>query len=126
MYSSDDKYLAMEDGHIWTLIARKLTGEATVGEMGELQELLKENPEIHYSLEVFDQLWTEIPYGGHWPVAAYARLVENLEKQGIEFPPGDRKALYEKEKEKLQVAPRAKKTKWDSLKSTWRNLFRHK
>lgn len=116
----------MNSERIWTLIARKLTGEATVGELEELQELLKENPEIHYSLEVFDQLWREIPYGGQWPVRTYTRLVERMEQQGIEFPAGDRKALYEKGEDESRANNKKRKRFRlfsASFKTTWRNLF---
>ena len=46
-----------EQDRIWTLIARKLAGEATEKELEELQELLKKYPEAGYSLQVLSDLW---------------------------------------------------------------------
>jgi transmembrane sensor len=43
----------MKDERIWNLIARKLSGEATREDLVELFEMLRENPEVHYSLEIF-------------------------------------------------------------------------
>jgi len=42
---------------IWTLMARKLAGEATNKELEELEELLKKHPEAGYSLQVLLDLW---------------------------------------------------------------------
>ena len=42
---------------IWTLIARRLAGEATDKELEELEELLKKYPEAGYSLQVLLDLW---------------------------------------------------------------------
>jgi hypothetical protein len=43
--------------HIWHLIARKLSGNASQKELQDLQELLLDNPHIQYSIEVLTDLW---------------------------------------------------------------------
>jgi ferric-dicitrate binding protein FerR (iron transport regulator) len=47
------------DTRIIQLLARKLSGEATVEELSELEELLTRNPEGVYYAELISQLWDE-------------------------------------------------------------------
>lgn len=47
----------MNEDRIWILVARKLAEEATVEEVQELTELLRQNPELSYSIEVFSDWW---------------------------------------------------------------------
>ncbi|HVV06381.1 MAG TPA: FecR domain-containing protein [Puia sp.] len=47
------------DTRIIQLLARKLSGEATVGELAELDDLLTRNPEGVYYAELIGQLWDE-------------------------------------------------------------------
>ena len=47
------------DTRIIQLLARKLSGEATVEEMAELDELLTHNPEGVYYAELICRLWDE-------------------------------------------------------------------
>jgi len=46
--------------YTWNLIAKKLTGEATAEELLELEELLRNNPELHYPLQTISDLWNPI------------------------------------------------------------------
>src|ERR1700748_2382012 len=43
--------------HIWRLISRRMTGEATPAELLELQSLLQNNPNIQYFMETLRELW---------------------------------------------------------------------
>lgn len=86
----------MSEERIWNLIAKKLGGEATQEDLVELFDLLKENPEVHYSLEIFHELWCRNEFARRRPIAAYARLIRKMEQQGIVFPPGGRNCLYNK------------------------------
>ena len=43
--------------YTWSLIAKKLTGEATAEELLELEELLRNNPELHYPMQTISDLW---------------------------------------------------------------------
>ena len=43
--------------HIWFLMARKFSGEASVAEMTELELLLMQNPNENYSMEILADLW---------------------------------------------------------------------
>jgi ABC-type antimicrobial peptide transport system permease subunit len=120
----------MNNERIWTLIAKKLAGEATPEDLLELYDLLQENPEIHYSLEVFDELWQQNDFAKRRPIAAYARFLKKMEQQGIAFPPGERKPLnpppVQRKKRsfpKLKLRPLMVR---NNLKITWRNLARNK
>lgn len=43
----------MTNDHIWHLVARKLSGEASLDELRELQQLLKDDPELAYRVEIY-------------------------------------------------------------------------
>jgi hypothetical protein len=59
----------MSKENIWKLLARKMTGEATEEELRELQDLLRDDPEMKYTAETFCRLWN-------------ALLVQSTEKSG--------------------------------------------
>ncbi|HVU55146.1 MAG TPA: ABC transporter permease [Puia sp.] len=46
-----------ERDRIWKLIAKKLAGEATERDLRELQELLKDQPESSYSIQLLIDMW---------------------------------------------------------------------
>lgn len=41
----------------WNLIAKKLMGEASPEELQELERLLKNNPDLHYPMQMISDLW---------------------------------------------------------------------
>jgi ferric-dicitrate binding protein FerR (iron transport regulator) len=43
--------------HTWDLIAKKLTGEASPGELKELEDLLRAHPELYYPLQTIADFW---------------------------------------------------------------------
>jgi transmembrane sensor len=47
----------MENDRIWNLIAKKLAGEASSGELKELESALRLDPDLHYSLEALQDMW---------------------------------------------------------------------
>ena len=51
----------MSKENIWKLLARKMTGEATEEELRELQDLLRDDPEMKYTAETFYRLWNDLP-----------------------------------------------------------------
>jgi transmembrane sensor len=48
---------AMDNDLIWNLIAKKLAGEASLGELKELETILRRDPDLHYSLEALHDMW---------------------------------------------------------------------
>ncbi len=45
----------MSNNKIWQLVARKLSGEASLDELKELESLLQENPELAYRVDIYCQ-----------------------------------------------------------------------
>lgn len=43
--------------YIWNLVARKLAGEATAEDLRDLENLLRDNPELHYPLQTITDIW---------------------------------------------------------------------
>jgi hypothetical protein len=53
------QFMAKEN--IWKLLARKMAGEATQEELDELQDLLRNDPQMNYTAETFSRLWNGLP-----------------------------------------------------------------
>lgn len=71
--------------HIWLLIARKLSGEATAEELQELEVLLRQNPDAGYSKEIFHDLWRAQPYHDRqYAENRYKELVQQMKNMGID------------------------------------------
>ncbi len=49
----------MTENHIWHLVSRKLSGEASQDELWELQQLLKDDPEMAYRVELYSSYFDE-------------------------------------------------------------------
>jgi transmembrane sensor len=76
----------MDQENIWSLLAKKLSGEATASELTELEQLLRANPEVHYSVQPLIDLWRTDNgpdnTAGH---QAFDRHVQRMEDLGIDF-----------------------------------------
>ncbi len=71
--------------HIWQLIARKLSGEATPAELHELDELLRQYPDAGYPKEIFHDLWqTDPTHDRQYAENRYKELVQQIKKMGID------------------------------------------
>lgn len=71
----------MQTTKTWDLIAKKLSGEATVEELTELEILLKANPELHYSMQTVADLWhhnTPDTEDAHLAFSAHAARMKEL------------------------------------------------
>ena len=51
----------MDNDRIWNLIAKKLAGEASSDELKELGNMLRMDPDLHYSLEALHDMWNKQP-----------------------------------------------------------------
>jgi transmembrane sensor len=74
----------MADERIWELMARKLAGEASVEELGELDQLVRTNPDLHFSIQAITDLWDH----NHPPVDAslqlsYQQHINRMQELGI-------------------------------------------
>ena len=136
----------MERDRIWTLIAAKLSGSTSAAELAELESLLRADPEMHYYLQVVEQLW-ESRHGNDAPAgklpeatfneeAAYNRMLKKMKSLGID-PPGKAQTgvqpvataptQYQKPKGRQQSALLLAHSIFrNNLKTSWCNLFRNK
>jgi transmembrane sensor len=79
--------------YIWVLMARKLSGEASADELDELEQLLVQNPQETYSLEIMQDIWKNRPAIN--PLSSecgYKELVFRMQHLGIDsekFSTGD-------------------------------------
>jgi len=71
--------------HIWLLMARKLSGEATHEELQELEVLLREDPSAGYSKEVLNDLWqSDTHQDRQYSESRYKELVQQIRNMGID------------------------------------------
>ncbi|MEO6964176.1 MAG: FecR family protein [Puia sp.] len=76
----------MDQEQLWKLIARKLAGEASEDELQELQNQLRLNPDLHYSLQTIYDLWHSTPANQEkFSENAYSHHVERMASKGIPF-----------------------------------------
>lgn len=47
----------MTADRIWYIVGKKLSGEASTDELGELEKLLRDHPDLHYSIQNITDLW---------------------------------------------------------------------
>ena len=99
--------------HIWLLIARKLSGEASAEELQELEELLRQNPGAGYSKEVFHDLWqSPVEHDRQYAENRYKELVQQIKNMGIDegrFAHDDH--FIDSEQEEV-IAVKSSKKKW--------------
>ncbi|GAO42772.1 FecR family protein [Flavihumibacter petaseus] len=71
----------MTQDRLWELLAKKLSGEATLPELEELQQLLRKSPDMHYPLQTISDLWFLTPNQPEDTQAAYERHLNRLKTQ---------------------------------------------
>ena len=84
--------------HIWRLIGRRMAGEASAAEWQELQNLLRDNPEMQYFMEMLTQPWRSAEQPDQQEVEQmYERHLQRLEQKMQEkeriAPSAERKRL---------------------------------
>ncbi|HEX4959176.1 MAG TPA: FecR domain-containing protein [Lacibacter sp.] len=88
---------------IWHLFARKLTGDASVQERQELEQLLRNDAAMHYEILMIEQLWeAETPVDSDYLEATYLLHHQKMQKLGIE--PG--KTLIQEAENEFHPSPR--------------------
>jgi transmembrane sensor len=72
----------------WNLLAKKLAGEATPGELEQLDELMREHPEWMYPAQHIQDLWNlkSVPQNPQQQEEAFARHLEHMKQKGIPIP----------------------------------------
>ncbi|HCL83056.1 MAG TPA: hypothetical protein DIC22_03730 [Chitinophagaceae bacterium] len=86
--SLPNQLVLMARDHVWNLIAKKLTGEATEQELRELEMLLRENPELHYPVQTIMDLWmSDLQFDQQEAHEAFNRHLERMKDLQIDFGP---------------------------------------
>lgn len=76
----------MEQERIWTLIARKLSEDASAEDLQELEQMIKDIPELGQYLQVLEEDLVLPKRDNNDRIEqAYIRLTESLEKQNQNF-----------------------------------------
>jgi len=71
--------------HIWILMARKLSGEASSDELNELDQLLREDQHANYSKEMLHDLWESRPVvDSQYTENKYKELVLQIQIMGLD------------------------------------------
>lgn len=74
--------------YTWSLIAKKLMGEASPEELQELERLLRSNPELHYPMQTVTDLWNPAgPDDQEEAEYAFHRHLDRMEALNIDFSP---------------------------------------
>jgi transmembrane sensor len=76
----------MSGDRFWLLIARKMSGEASLQELNELESLLKSHPELHFSLQALTELWkTETNHSPEELRHSFEKHIKRMKDAGISF-----------------------------------------
>ncbi|HPZ86565.1 MAG TPA: FecR family protein [Flavihumibacter sp.] len=75
----------MQD-RLWELLSKKLAGEATRPELDELQQLLRQSPDLHYPLQTITDLWFQQSPQAEDAEAAFGRHLQRMDKMGLSLP----------------------------------------
>ncbi len=71
----------------WVLLGRKMTGEARPEELRELEEILKQDPELYFSLHAIAELWHRNPPDTSAELqAAYEVHLQRMKERGVPPP----------------------------------------
>lgn len=72
----------------WLLIGRKMAAEASPQELKELEEILKNNPELHFSIQALTEFWYQSPSASAAEIEqAYQNHLERMQSK-LEDHPG--------------------------------------
>jgi transmembrane sensor len=78
--------MLMNQENIWSLLSKKLSGEATASELTELEQLLRANPELHYSVQPLMDLWqTDNGLDNAAGREAFERHLQRMDELGVDF-----------------------------------------
>jgi transmembrane sensor len=78
----------MQNDRLWHLVSKKLAKEATADELAELEELLRQHPEMHYAIQHIQDLWKLKPVASPETSEAFRKHLDRLRAKGIDLQPG--------------------------------------
>jgi ferric-dicitrate binding protein FerR (iron transport regulator) len=74
----------MSIDRFWVLLARKLSGESSVEEIRELEEILRIHPHLHFSVETITNLWNQHSGKEEEKLEdAYVEHIERMKRMGV-------------------------------------------
>jgi len=79
--------LFMHKERIWHLVSKKLAGEATAVELQELEDLLRQHPEMHYAIQHVHDLWQLQPKPTPESEDAFQKHLNKMEASGADVSP---------------------------------------
>jgi transmembrane sensor len=77
----------MQKERIWHLVGKKLAHEATPEELSELEDLLRQHPEIHYAIQHIQDLWQLQPHPAPETEEAFQKHLQKMSGKGIDTTP---------------------------------------
>jgi transmembrane sensor len=99
--------------HIWLLMARKLSGEATTEELQELEQQLRQHPDAGYPKEVFHDLWqSPVQHDRQYSENQYKELVQQIKNLGIDEGRFTHDEHFIDGEQQEQIPVRSSKRKW--------------
>ena len=75
----------MPKNKIWELLSKKLSGEASVPELKELEDVLKDSPELHYPMQTVADLWHQNEVNSEDTNSAYLKHCNRMKELGVDF-----------------------------------------
>lgn len=73
----------MTQDRIWELLAKKLAGEASAHELEELEDKLRQSPDLHYPMQTISDLWFQNPPVSEDAFTAYDKHLARMKERGI-------------------------------------------
>ncbi len=74
----------MQKDRLWHLVSKKLAREATKEELLELEELLRQHPEMHYAIQHIQDLWLLKPLDSPETEEAFQKHLNRMKQKGID------------------------------------------
>src|SRR5262245_14416319 len=105
----------MNRERIWYLSSKKLASEATEAELAELEELLRNDPDMHYSLQYINDIWALSSRSSADADEAFIRHLERMKGTGADWK--DEKQIQDEEYMRLFPSRPRNKWKWISIGS---------
>lgn len=75
----------MQKDRLWHLVSKKLAGEATAAELTELEELLRQHPEMHYAIQHIQDLWKLQPMAAPEAEDAFQKHLNKMQQKGVDI-----------------------------------------
>jgi transmembrane sensor len=75
----------MTQDRIWELIAKKLSGEATMPELKELEDTMRQEPDMHYSMQTVADLWHHNQPAREDAYTAFERHSTRMQELGMDY-----------------------------------------